>query len=290
MAEINAVSLTRCCSLWDWLAENCAVSLTFFLSWGIEGMRLSGRNHCNVTYKLFCVFHGMRCDKSACQKIMSLHARKSLLHYSLAIGHAMRYCLAEIHYRATYILLVGMRCGETSWFPSSATHNLFFNMMRLLENQCSVTHSLLVMATWNEIVWQKINTISPTNLVMGRHDETSWQKSLQCHSQAVGRMRCDETSWQVHIYHSLAIGHKMRCNETAWQKTTPVSLTTCWSMWWNCLAANHCSITYSLLVVRCDEMRLPSRKSLQCYSLTVCHEMKWDCLQKITAVSFTACW
>jgi len=107
----------------------------------------------------------------------------------------MRYCLAEIHYRATYILLVGMRCGETSWFPSSATHNLFFNMMRLLENQCSVTHSLLVMATWNEIVWQKINTISRTNLVMGRHDETSWQKSLQCHSQAVGgRMRYDETA------------------------------------------------------------------------------------------------
>ena len=49
-------------------------------------------------------------------------------------------------------------------------------------------------------------------------------------------------------------------------------------MLWECLAESHGTVTYILLAMRWDELRLPGRKSLYCHLPPVHHsKIQWDC-------------
>ena len=86
----------------------------------------------------------------------------------------------------------------------------------------------------------------------------------------------DENAWEkITLWLTPWWSRDEICDETGRRKITALSLTYCFHRNICCenLGSNYGTATHKLLVMRCDMMRLPSRKSLHCHSPPVGQEI-----------------
>ena len=156
-------------------------------------------------------------------------------------------------------------------------------------------------------------------------------QNVQCNSLAVRigkvvtqiRLSSTKCAW-----HPLPVGYKKICDETALHKMFNVThlllvigknvlrlplndtylLLVIGKTWWNCLSENvqchslsvghsetafhkTCNVTYSLLVIEMDMIRICLSKHVPCYPLSVGHRISCDETAFTTcAISLTCCW